>query len=699
MEDSIHALKLPGVLLIVVALLATGLASPSEAGSTEFAETFYFHYLDQPVFSGGRMVHYVMNTSAIFQQVNNSVFKPIGLPKLSLAFSLVPDLAGGVRLDGTWQVHIWVNASALKPTGWGLRFFEIESGGEVLWDSGLMSPVVIGGPPGSNGFVDVLTLGYNLSVTLTHTFSRGSTIVAEVEINAGASTALQVWYDSIFFPSLAILPSLDHIEVSSVATFDANGAATETFSRLLADKRVRIRTDITDPFGGYDVDKVKITLTNPLGQAIADGSQMARISGDAESYRSTYEYVFTYTSASPSGEYGIRIEATDNNGHIVSEEGSFNLGFIQRYLFQAVDSGGSPLEGATIVVTQHLTEIAGETQEEGLFGPVEITSGGFDVRVVWRGVVVNSTTISVPFTEDVTEVVLWSGVYDSTITFVDSLDEPLPDTPISITFANGSSTIRPVETDEGGQLRLERVPGGSYSFLVYWQDVLVNSTSLLIESNEPFTVSSSVYYASFEVVDDKDTPLEGAFVIIAQANGSLALLETDPAGVFVLEKVPTGRYSIKILWKEVEVNSTRVEIVANTDFLIETDVFQLDIAVVDNGGNPVEGASVLIRRAPANQTFGVESTDEAGQARLIQLPVGVYNIDVDYATSYLLTPTRTSATSSVDLTSGRSVTLTLADFPPPFHTTFLFYIILLLVFFSVAFALIVRRLRRGGQRA
>lgn len=87
---------------------------------------FYFHYVDTPVHVAGMDTKYIMNTTKWFsfstqQEAHaNSFYKSIGQPKIAVDFYLYPNLAGPVVIDGLWQVFIWANGSAYKPTGFNI---------------------------------------------------------------------------------------------------------------------------------------------------------------------------------------------------------------------------------------------------------------------------------------------------------------------------------------------------------------------------------------------------------------------------------------------------------------------------------------------------------------------------------------------------------------------------------------------------
>ncbi|NIQ32754.1 MAG: hypothetical protein GTN80_03800 [Nitrososphaeria archaeon] len=380
-----------------------------------------------------------------------------------------------------------------------------------------------------------------------------------------------------------------------------------------------------------------------------------------------------------------------------------------------------------------------------------------------------------------TEVTLKCGVFYAKAAFVDAKDLPLPNAPIYVTFANGSRTVAPLHSDADGELELERAPGGLYSFEVHWGGVVVNSTQISIQSNEDFKVRCQVYYDSFEVLDDQDIPLKGAFVIVAQANGSLALMTTNSSGFFSLNKVPVGRYNMKVLWQGVEVNSTHIDIdsnglysircrvfhlsvtvvdslgkplagatvivippnplllpqlVANVDkdgqldldqiasgrysfrviwretivnstsltisssssLLIKSQVYDLNVDVVDRDGSPIVDAHVLVRRAPSNVSYGIQLTDDSGRAYFPKTPRGDYFATVDYATTYLYTPVHISTSQSLRVDSNDVINIKLDEYPPPFYSTYLFIWVLIIAVFVAVIVFMFLKLRNYRRK-
>ena len=277
------------MVLLCILLLAPGvvwngvradMSSSSYAGSVKPME-FLFHYVDEPVRVAGLETKYVMNTLREFRFATEkaafagSLHKPIGLPKIVFGFYLYPNLAGPVTIDGLWQVFVWVNGSAYKPCGFSMQFKEVTVEGQVLWDSGQLSPVVTSS---IGGYIDVPVQNYNLSASLNHSFRVGTTLLVSVEVNAGSSAETRIWFDSPLFPSKAILPAKDYARPVDIKTYSYDGSLTNLFyyNWSQSQRVVTVRANVTDPIGGYDVHSVKASIYMDPAKPVLENVEMVR---------------------------------------------------------------------------------------------------------------------------------------------------------------------------------------------------------------------------------------------------------------------------------------------------------------------------------------------------------------------------------------------------------------------------------------
>lgn len=442
---------------------------------------FFFHYMDSPVTVAGLQTKYIMNTTRDFRFITqeeayaNSLYKPIGLPKIVLDFYLYPNFAGPVAINGIWQVFVWLNGSAYKPTNLVLSFKEITIGGVELWDSGQLNPTVTSS---IGAYIDVPVYNYNLSVRLAHVFAPGTTLLVEIEVNAGSSADTRVWYGSALYPSKAILPAEDYARPISVKTYTVDNSETTLFHYNWTEswRKVIVRTNITDPFGGYDIYTVNMTVIDPSGQPVLEEAEMSRVSNGQwhVNYLHIFEATWSYPLTTELGNYTIIITVVDNNGY-----------------YQYLDSGSYDpfFEEETYVFT--------------------------------IGIIV---------------------YYDPLFRIVDDVDDPLPNAQVYITWRNGTTELLPRYTSSDGELQLTRVEAGDYGFTILWKDAVVSQTTIHVDSDGPYTIRTRVYQLTVHVYGNNGTPIHGAYVLVNTQAGIGCGLETTDGLGRARFKLPAGTY-------------------------------------------------------------------------------------------------------------------------------------------------------------
>lgn len=465
------------VLITSVANTTNVSAASSYTGAAKPME-FYFHYSFAPVHVAGLESHFIFNTSKVFQNYNNSFYKPIGLPKIVVDFYLYPNFAGPVEIDGSWQVFIWANSSAYKPATFTLRFEEITVGGVCLWDSGLLTPIITST---IGSYLNVPVYCYNLTVPLAHVFNTDSTLLVEVEVNAGSSADTRIWFDSPQFPSKVILPAKDYARPAWIKTHSADGSETNMFYYNVSEneRKVIVRVNVTDPFGGYDIYKVNITLIDPEGNRVIDNRDMTRVS-DGQwliRYSNIFESNWAYPSTVPLGNYTIIVTVIDNNGYYTyAEEGTY-------YPF---------IEEKTHTFTM--------------------------------GIIV---------------------YYNPSFLVTDDVGDPLTEAQVYVTWRNGTTDRLPRYTSAEGYLNLTNVEAGSYGVTVLWKDTIVSQTSIYVDSDGPYTVKTNVYKLTVNLYGNDGKPIHGAYIIVYTTSGvGYGLDVTDAAGKAVF-KLPSGTYRIE----------------------------------------------------------------------------------------------------------------------------------------------------------
>jgi len=447
---------------------------------------FYLHNFDTPVNVAGLQTKYVMNTTRSFKFLTqqdahaNSFYKPTGQPKITVDFYLYPNLAGPVTIDGEWQVFLWVNASAYKPTGFSLDFQEVSVGGGLLWDSGTMNPTVTSSV---GGYIDVPVYNYNLSATLSHSFTAGSTLHVQTEVNAGSSADTRIWYDSPLYPSKVILPAHDYARASSIKTYAYDGSETALFHYDWNDSEriVIVRANVTDPFGGYDIFKVNSTIIDPEGNAVINNTEMTRVSDGqwAANYAHIYELNWTYPTNATLGDYTVVVTVVDNNGYYCN-----------------VDSGS---------YDQFIQE---------------------STQIFTIGIVV---------------------YYDPAFLITDDVNDPLPNAQVYITWPNRTTDTVPKYTTTEGFINLTHITATSdIGFTILWKDIIVQQTTIQVDSNGPYIIKTRVYQLTVKVTANNGNPIDGAYVIVYTQSGvGYGLDTTDAVGQTVF-KLPAATYRIDV---------------------------------------------------------------------------------------------------------------------------------------------------------
>ncbi len=550
-------------------LLAAMLVSAAPLGGPSFAfpqkqtgtknMTVFLHYAASAQDVGGVSSNYLADTSAVFQNVKNHDVKAVGQPKLLLDFYLFPTLAGGVHLSGIWQVIVFANSTALHPATWGLEFWEKTPAGSVVWDSGALSPSVLGGPSANNGYVDSPIYGYTLSVSnLDHQFAQGNTLEVEITVNTGATVPLSLWYDSAQQPSRMVLPSEDYMRISGISTSDANGTLRTVFFTFwsAAQRNVTIRTLITDPFGGYDVNQTLVSVEDPAGNWVVSNSSMRKVAGSEFTFNNSYSYSLAYAAGAPQGNYTVFVMALDNNAaNQFSHAGTYSpyadmmstkysIGVQYPVHVNVVDTHNVPLNGARVAFYSGGVPYAtGLTDSRGKYN-VTLFTGEFVARVWWEGISVLSQNVTIRGSASLN---LAAAVYYPAFRFVDDVNNSLSGVLVFFHFPNGSSSLLPSTSDNLGVVSLTQQPAGNYTTLVLFEGVEVADATVRVASDGPYQVSTMVFQLRVTVVDGSGAPLNGSSVLVSspgKANGGpYGYLLTDKSGKANFS-IPVGSYVV-----------------------------------------------------------------------------------------------------------------------------------------------------------
>jgi len=489
-------------------------AAPSYAGIAKPME-FYLHYIDTPVDVAGIQTKYVLNSTRWFRFLTqqdahaNSFYKPVGQPKIAVDFYLYPNLAGSVTINGTWQVFLWVNGSAYKPTGFNVQFYEISVGGATLWNSGALNPTVTSS---IGEYIDVPVYNYNLSTPLTHAFNAGTSLQVHLEVNAGSSADTRIWYDSPLYPSKLILPAQDYARPVSVKTYAYDNSETNMFYYNWSESQriVIVRSTVTDPFGGYDTYRVNVAILDPTGAPVVDNVDMERKSEGQwlTLFANTYEANWTYPATAQLGNYTVNVSVVDNNGYyryqgtgsfgpfIEHNDHMFQMGEIVYFdpAFRIVDDTGESLPNAQVYVTWPNSTrdmLPRYTDASGWINLTHVLPANYALTVLWKDVLVKQETVYVgsdgPYT-------IKAEVYQLIVNVLGNNRAAVHGAYV-IVYTQAGVGYGLDTTDAGGRA-VFKLPKGTYSVEAhysgeYWLKVISTSateTAVTVDSSKSTTI-------------------------------------------------------------------------------------------------------------------------------------------------------------------------------------------------------------------
>jgi len=172
---------------------------------------------------------------------------------------------------------------------------------------------------------------------------------------------------------------------------------------------------VTDPFGGYDISEVNLTILDPTGHAVINNTEIARVS-DGQwmvGYSHIYEANWTYPTNTTLGEYTIIVTVIDNNGYyrnidtgtyspfIEESTRTFTIGIITYCdpSFLITDDLNATLPSAQVYITwpNRTTDTTPRyASSEGFINLTHIVAtSSIGFTILWKDAVVQQTEVQV----------------------------------------------------------------------------------------------------------------------------------------------------------------------------------------------------------------------------------------------------------------------------------------------------------------
>lgn len=524
---------------------AAGVLTSLAAGAQPRNLTFYLHNNTIGVNVNGVTTPFIFDTLQKYGK-NNTISK---VQTVRQDWRLYPVLAGPLNLNGSVALHLFVSidlvGAQINPT---LDISEINSTGGVPWTYSLNT--------GSQAW---WTTPHDLAMAtpvLQHTFAAGSTIEIVATITSGVRVTT-IWYNASWVPSHIILPSDDFARVRDLSFLDPSGNPRQRFDPLAANETIRIRANVTDPLGGYDIRWVNLTLVQPGGAIVLNAVPMTRISGTPISFLSAFQVSWSYAGR-PTGRYNATASVVDQSGFynfestfttagfIDSMDSFFYVGGLAVYVnVEAVDSKAATLRFARIVLVSggiaidaHTTTAAGTTN-------FTMARGTYTFQVSWQGILVASLIYTARSNVSAANpLVITTSVYYPVFQADDANGKPLADASIVFLHPNGT-LFGPLKTNAAGDVDLAQVPAGTYGLKVAWRGVDVFTGTESVASNGVISFRTAVYELKVNAVGGNGQALPGAFVSVVDSTGLVFDAGLTGADGSVVLRLPGGNYTIE----------------------------------------------------------------------------------------------------------------------------------------------------------
>ncbi len=668
-----------GMIVLVMLIGAVFVVGPGESQETELEDsgpvllqsdrpvrnkTFYMYSTERAVSIGNKTTKQIFNTTSPMDVAGNGIHE--SKFKVVAQWYLFPRLAGDVTLDGDMNVTMWARKTFGTPENAGIKLglYEVTPDGDefqiVSHDTGDIAGIF----PDTNW----RELYLNVNVD-NYIVSEGSTIKITYELSGNANSFYSIAWGNTTYDSRLSLPAKDYIQVENVYTVNHEGNITATFFPDATNTTMYIRANVTDPFGGYDIEWVNLTLRRPDGSIVPgfDNVSMNKTYGFYNSYRSLFELKWNYTGQ-PEGTYNVTVRAVDKNGmrawydsggahfgeHDVYGFHEFHIGGLDHFInFKLLDKNNKTLPNATLVVRYSGALFARAPANES--GMVNITMANltYDLSVIWQDVEVGATPSSVdvgvvgnrPYNDPLN---ITAAVYYPNIYIRDSKGALVYNARVYVTHPNGTTLLPPKDTGSSGMISLPQTPEGVYSLRVIWSGRDVGTREVTVDSSGEYSIYVDIFYLWVNVKDYDGEPVTNALVVFEYVDSALVAdsrltLQNGSA----MARLPGAEYRITVYWRDARVYDGTHLLDESKTISITADIYTVTVEVTDWEDEPLSGAVVSSTYTSTGKKMGEDVTDSHGNIT-VKLTEGDYTFTVRYMGVQVAEETETiSATNTV----------------------------------------------------
>jgi hypothetical protein len=599
-------------------------------------KTFYLHTLNETRNVGPITTQHIMDS--IVGDSGDSITSNM---RIIARWCLFPELAGSLQLEGNITLILWYMAEGtLDGALWVLTLNEIDKDGNV----NLIQTAERDLPSDPSVLTET-----NITTSLNYTLQPGSTLEAHINIKGNSATDYTIAWGNSTYNSRIILPARNYIRIMPAAeggiwTLNSELQAQSNFDPQAENKTIYIRVKVTNPFGGYDIQWVNITVEAPDGTVIPElnNASASKISGFFNSFESIFQVSWNYSGYSE-GRYNITVYALDKNGYFsfintgnfgihleVDESGVFFIGAPPLEVhIRIFDGDGEPLEGASVLIILGEEEQASGITNSSGYVKVNLASGNYRVEVWWQQTLVGweglfadrSWSYDEPFTMTV-------AVYQLSFRAVDVRGAPLEGAAISVRFPNGNVTDAPFIADDQGIVSLGKSPSGTYGVVVVWRGKVVADETVFVNTSATIDINSQVYYVNFHTEDADGENVENTLITVSDPLfGTVVEAKLTNTSGWLASRLPAGSYEVNAKWFGVYVlEGESLTVENNTDVFLTLSIYTVSIVPVDSKNVRLEDATVSVSSGAFSQSG---NTFEEGNVDL-KLPVGNYTVKVSW---------------------------------------------------------------------
>ncbi|MEM4120372.1 MAG: hypothetical protein QW375_05225 [Thermoplasmata archaeon] len=553
---------------------------------------------------------------------------------------------------------------------------------------------------------------YLISVRLSnYIIPKGDSVHINFVLSGGASTQYWVYYGNSTYASGISVKSISHLTINNIETLNYNGTQVIGFLETWGNKTMYINAILNDPLGGYDIKNVSLKIIEPNKNILLD-KPMIKISGTPTSFVSIYQYKMNYSSLLQ-GNYTIIVYALDNNGYYYYQENYnfdgyleiaysyFWIGLPISVYINLYDTLGNVLKYSEISLISGNVTYSNFTNANG-FTRIELFSGTYKVQIFWNDTLLsenmkiyyNKTFYTVGNTVNVQNnetINITADVGSLAFKVINSIGGVVPNALVYVTYPNGYEKI--FTTNLNGLVELGISAGGNYGVKVYYLDQNVANRTYNIDfisyGNEIIqNVNASIYELKVSAVDSKFNPVQGEQIYISNPYVQLLNITNSSGGSNFL--LPENSYNLKAYYMGVLVNSSNINVNNNENIIVNSSIYYLHVDIVGNDNKTINHGWILVEM---NGTVMGYSNNTNSTFRL---PSGNYQIRAYINEIYYFTPVNMGKEINYTLSNNSNIKLMIKGYPIPFYSTYLFYIILIIIIFAIIVSLIA--LRCSGKR-